>query len=77
MGKRRCKPEEGNLWSIHPGSESQAGVLPKWWDYHGEDQSHQHKCCWQNNLHKHPKKGAIIEKLRIILMEILAKACTK
>ena len=57
--KRKHTPEEGDLRSVHPGRERQAGVFSKWRDYHGEDQRHQHERRRQNNLYKQPEARGI------------------
>lgn len=43
-------PEEGKLLTIHPGRQSQAGVLSKRRDDRGEDQSYEDETCRKDNL---------------------------
>lgn len=50
--KQLISPDEGKLWSVHPWSEGQTGILSKWWDNHSEDQRNKDKTGWQNNLQK-------------------------
>lgn len=43
-------PEEGVLFSVHPGLQLQRGILPKRRHDEAEEQSDQHEHSWQDNL---------------------------
>lgn len=46
----RCSPEEGQLLPIHPGAQCQTGILSKWRDDHGEDESNEDKTGREDDL---------------------------
>lgn len=43
-------PDEGQLLSVHPGAQGQAGVLSKGRDDHGEDESDEDKAGREDDL---------------------------
>lgn len=66
-------PEEGELLSVHPGGQSQAGILSKGRDDHGEDQRYQDEAGRKDNLQSHSHKS---NNMRRCIQTILAKKKT-
>lgn len=50
------QPDEGDLRSVHPGAQRQAGVLSKRWNDGGEDERYEDKAGRQDDLNSPPKK---------------------
>lgn len=48
------RPEEGELLTVHPGRQSQAGILPERRDDRGEDQSYEDKTGGKDDLKERP-----------------------
>lgn len=45
-----CSPKKGQLLSVHPGAQSQTGILSKRRDDHGEDESNEDKAGREDDL---------------------------
>lgn len=52
-------PEEGELLTVHPGRQSQAGILSERWDDRGEDQSDEDKTGRKDDLTAHKEQPLI------------------
>lgn len=48
--RKNVSPDEGKLFSVHAGTQSQTGVLSKWRHNKTEPKRDTYKHCWQNNL---------------------------
>lgn len=48
--RKNVSPDEGKLFSVHAGMQSQTGVLSKWGHNKTEHKRNTYKHCWQNNL---------------------------
>lgn len=59
----RCSPEEGQLLPVHPGAQRQTGILSKWRDDHGEDESNEDKTGREDDLRTN-SSGGVVRNLR-------------
>lgn len=54
MARGDVRPEEGELLTVQPGRQSQAGILSERWDDRGEDQSYEDKTGRKDDLKEQP-----------------------